>query len=310
MAGNLFILNFNLKKLIKKFLLLLFLLFFFDRAIGIVVQKQFLKVNRGNYGKINESLNTKAEIIIFGSSRAENHYNSEIISKQTNMTCMNTGIGGQSIYFNYALLASILQNNHPKLIILDIAPNVITDSLSYQKLDFFNPYYGRNNYFNEILELSPNYSEYKFLSYTYRYNSTIYYIFMSDIFGSDKMKNGFQPLNGQLDSSTFTPFNLNYNEKFDIMKKKYLNKFIALALKNKIKIICAISPTYKKFDTNNRIINQVKDILSKYKLKLYDYSDSPLFYNHPQFFYNQLHLNKKGSDKFTFEISRLINNVQ
>lgn len=306
MEGNLFISNSDILKVIKHFLLLLLILFLFDRAIGVILKQQFSKITYGTYGKINTSLNTNAEILIFGSSRAENHYNPEIISEQTRMTCRNTGLGGQSIFYYYTLLASILNRFTPKLIILDISPNVIVDFESYTKLNLFNPYYNWNNYFDEILELSPNYESFKFLLFTYRYNSTIFDIIRSDIFSFNQMHNGYQPLYGQLNRKTFTPFYLKDYEKFDSVSKIYFNKFIDLVLKHKIKLLCTISPTYEKFDKNNRITNQVKNILLKYKLKLYDFSDSPLFYNSPQYFYNQLHLNEKGSDIYTLQIIKLI----
>ena len=224
------------------------------------------------------------------------------------MTCLNTGVGGESIFFNYALLASILKSYNPKLVILDISPNVITDPEKYTKLDLFNPYYGWDNSFKEILELSPNFESFKFLSYIYRYNSTIFDIINSDIFNFTEMHKGFTPFYGQLDRKTYTPYYLEDNEKFDSVTNIYLNKFIDLVLKHNVKLLCIISPTYEKFDKNNRITNQVKNISLKYKLRLYDFSDSPLFYNRPQYFYNQLHLNYKGANLYTLQIVKLINN--
>jgi len=69
-----------------------------------------------------------------------------------------------------------------------------------------------------------------------------------------------------------------------------------------------VSPTYEKFDADNRIIGEMESMVKSKGLNFYDYSDYWEFYKKPQYFKDQLHLNAVGARAFSMSIAKEINN--
>ncbi len=76
--------------------------------------------NSGDSQRTNLICNIVTDpIIILGSSRAENHYNSNIIADTLGMSCYNCGMSGNGILLNYGFYAMIMERYRPKFIIYD-----------------------------------------------------------------------------------------------------------------------------------------------------------------------------------------------
>ncbi|MET2984895.1 hypothetical protein [Aureibaculum conchae] len=294
------------KSFLKYLLTFIIIIFFIDYGCGILMEKEFKKINFSDYGTINKNLKVNAEVVVLGSSRAQHHYNPHELSKILDNSCYNLGLGGNGVFYNYAILKEIIKNTPPKAVVLDLSPNVIIDEKSYTKLNLFLPYYSNNDAFKEIIELNPKFSKLELISNLYIYNSTIYHILRS-INKIDSIDNelGYKPLEGIIDVNNFAPYHLE-NEKMGDNKTKYLLKIIALCKENKIKLVSVISPTYLKFDRSNTIINKLDSILKTNDVKLYDFSDYPEFYKKQIFFKDQLHLNKEGANLFSKSIAKVI----
>jgi len=305
MAGSSFISNFKLKRKIKHSLIFLLLFFVADFAIGLLMKRIIPEVKFGTYGKINKSLNAKEQILIFGSSRAADHYDPTIISRETSMSCYNTGMGGYGLFYNYAIFNELVKNHKPDVVIIDLSPNVIVDPQSYDKLNVFMPYYFYYPTFKEIIQLDPSFSTVKTFLKTDVYNSTLYDIVRGAISGK-KTGNGYKGLKDQIDTSIYQPMYLSPDETFNKLKKDYLIKFIDIAVQHDIRLICIISPTYEKFDTDNTIIDEIKKITKARGIEFYDYSDFDKLYKKPEYFKNQLHMNERGVEIFDTEISQNI----
>lgn len=297
-----------MKSLLIKYIVLFFgIILIIDVLGGIFFKRNFHNITFGFYGKINNSLKSDSDLIILGSSRAMHHYNPEILSKTMNLSCYNSGFGGYGLFLNYAVLSERIKIKIPKVVILDLSPNtMIIGENSYSKLDKLLPYYDKYPSFNEIVQLNSKFSKLEVLSNLYIHNSTLY-DFIKNQLNDSKNKNAFDPLNGQLNKKYFKPFFLQDVEYFDKNKILYLNKIINLCKKNNIKLIGVVSPTYLKFDRNNRIINELKSIFHNENLVFFDYSNYSKLYQDPKYFIDQLHMNELGAEKFSEELANKIN---
>jgi len=285
----------------KHIILFLVLIFAIDFFSGILFSKKFNDVKFGDYGVINKSLNFDAEILILGSSRAVHHYNSNIFSTNLKKACYNAGFGGQGLFLNYALLKESIERHPPKVVILDVAPNILDDKESYSKLNLLLPYYKKYPSFKEIIQLNPKFSKLELVSNLYIYNSILYDVTRNFLLKEKESNFGFEPLEGMLNQNNFKPFHLE-NDEIDSNKIIYLNKIIDLCKFNNIRLIGVVSPTYLKFDKKNRIINRLKFIFNENKMKFYDYSAYSKLYQKNEFFKDQLHLNKIGADIFSRDL--------
>jgi len=287
-----------------KFIILFFgLIIAINLVGGFILKKKFQNITSGFYGKINESIKSDSEIFILGSSRAKHHYNPLIISSSTGFTTYNTGLGGYGLFLNYAILNERIKNNKPKIVILDLSPNtMIKGANSYSKLDKLLPYYENYSSFKEVIHLNSEFSKLEILSSLYIYNSTFYELAIT-FFKKDKIDNGFIALNGKIDRRKFNSIELENYENFDNNKINYLNKIIDLCINNKILLFGIVSPTYLKFDKNNRIIDEFKLIFHKKgNYNFYDYSNYSKLYKKEKYFKDQLHMNNFGADLFSKEI--------
>lgn len=307
MVVNLSTSSSDMKRSIKYLIVFVVLFFAIDFSIGLIMNRVFPGITYGTYGKVNKSLETDQEVLIFGSSRAEHHYNPEIITRETGLSCYNTGLGGYGLFYNYALLNEIVNEYKPKVVILDLSPNVIVDPKTYVKLNTFTPYYSNYSSFNEIIQLDPEFSKFKTFFKTYVYNSTLYDYVRGKITG-EISENGYKGLQPEMNTTAYNRMILSDHEIFDTTKKEYLAKFIDTALEHNVRLICMVSPTYEKYDINNRIIHEMEELIVSKGVEFYDFSDYEKLYQKPQFFKDQLHVNTKGVEIFNREVSNLIVN--
>lgn len=114
------------------------------------------------------------ELLIFGSSRAAQHYVASLIADTLGMRGYNCGQSGNGIIYVYGRLQTVLARYTPKYIIVDLFGGYdleVCDNTRF--LDFLKPDYGHNDsvdaIFREIDPLSPL----KMQLQSYRYNSTI-----------------------------------------------------------------------------------------------------------------------------------------
>ena len=122
---------------------------------------------------------TNADILIFGSSRAFNHYRPDVFESRLKQTCYNSGSPGQFLLYDYATLKAILKRYTPKLIILDLMPESLAvedlSSNTYDRLSFLLPYYKQHREMRPVLDLkSPN-EKLKLFSSIYPFNSSLIY---------------------------------------------------------------------------------------------------------------------------------------
>lgn len=274
-----------------------------DISVGVILKSNFKKIEFGTYGTINSSLKESADILILGSSRALHHYDSNVISTKTGISCYNTGLGGYGIFYNYAILSETIKKKSPRIVILDLSPNVIVDDQSYNKLNTLLPYYKSHNSFKEIIELDSKFSKLELVSSMYRYNSILYDLIRDNFVNKTNINNGFIPLLEVMNVNGFKASSLEMKE-IDPNKLRYLEKIIDLCSNNGIKLIGVISPTYLKYDLQNTIIQDLQKIFVSKDLEFYDYSDFSDLYKKPQYFKDQLHLNNVGAKIFTNDLSR------
>lgn len=95
-----------------------------DKASGLVLRKLYFNQSAGQDFSLNYALSKcNADVVIFGNSRAQHHYDSRIISAGLKMSCYNAGLdGGHSIILPDAEIKVLTERYTPKIIILEFSP--------------------------------------------------------------------------------------------------------------------------------------------------------------------------------------------
>ncbi len=294
-----------MKKRIVQFVLFVLLLFFADRIIGLALKMFYVKTNFIEIAKTRYSLNsTSQDVLIFGSSRAQHHYIPDIIAQKTGLSCYNCGLGGQGLTFSYIQIHETLERYKPKLIILDLSPNLFFDPFSDQKLKIFLPYYSKDTLIRNTLTKGSPFETYKFLSAIYPYNSTIYNILIAILNNHKFNTSGYVPLSGTLDTTALTQYTHNNTQiQLPIKDARIILKIIAECKINKVNLMFIVSPAYRKSELDYQIIKQLATLSASNDIPFVDFSEIDIIRYHKEFFRDNLHLNNTGAIIFSNEIA-------
>jgi hypothetical protein len=85
-------------------IILFLILLAFDRVGGAILRHYYFSQTSGSWYRTTYSIDsTRADILVFGSSRANHHYVPEVFEDSLNMSFYNTGQDGNLILNNYAI---------------------------------------------------------------------------------------------------------------------------------------------------------------------------------------------------------------
>ena len=248
-------------KYLKNIFFAIILIVFTDFILGNIISYYYFNVKSGMIYDSNQSFTkTESDILIFGSSRASRHYNPKIIENETNMTCYNTGRDGYFIFYQTALLRSILNRYIPKKIILDFSDNLSYDKNDLDRISALMPYYENNKEIGYIIRLKSNFEFLKLYSRLYRYNSMLTTIIKGNLYDKKiDTPNGFKPLYGQLDNKIIYSENITQASlKIDEDKLFILEDFFRLTKENDIELLVVHSPVYEISTTNAESLKLIK----------------------------------------------------
>jgi hypothetical protein len=303
-----------MKSKIFRLLIFIFIVFISDRIIGIILNNLYNLTNDYSISKLRYTLDsTNQDVLIFGSSRAMNQFDPGVIEKNLNMSTYNCGLAGQGLQLSWVQLIETLKRYKPKLVVVDISPNILLDPSSEEKLKVLLPYYKRDTAIYNLVTSYKFFEKIKLISTIYPYNSNIASIIRGCFKLNSDSLDGFVPIFRQLDTSDLhKKLDLEYisseipNEKF-----YYFEQMISLCNRENIKMIAIVSPFYKMNKNMEAMVRQIKENCYRFdNLIFLDYSRYLEITDRIDFFYDNLHLNYQGakfySDVFSKKLKTLL----
>lgn len=287
------------------------IVFILDLTIGKTLKYFYYKQESGSQYRTTYSIEkTTADVLIFGSSRANHHYYPELFEDSLKMSYYNVGRDGNFIFYHYAVLKGILARHKPKIIILDFVKNEFKkNNESYERLSCLLPYYNSHPEMRSTIELKGPNEKVKLLSEIYPYNSSVITIAVGNSKSNKKRKSdykGYVALN-----SSFKGSELNNDDKqdyeIDSVKINYFKSFIGECINSKIKILIVCSPYYYKSNYEDNSIVTAKRIAKSNNVRFYDFSKDSVFLGKNNLFADKNHLNDFGAQKFTKTLLDRIN---
>jgi hypothetical protein len=290
-----------IKKLILNIGLVVIVVFILDFAIGKTLRHFYFKENSGLHYRTTYSLEqTQADVLVFGASRANRHYATEIFEDSLKMSFYNTGRDANGIFYQTAVLKSILKRYNPKIIILDIPGSFDYDRKIYDNLSSLLPYYKTHEEIRNELKLRGPYERIKLLSQTYPFNSQALTIAMGEM-ESNKKRNpdikGYMPLQTTAPPQMMV-FTTTKSYAVDSNKVKSLREFITLAKASGAKVYVIYSPWYWKIARNQDAEISAK-VCTEENVPFWDYSMDTFYLSRQDLFYDNTHLNETGAQLFS-----------
>jgi hypothetical protein len=248
---------------------------------------------------------TKADVVVFGSSRAVNHYKPEIFEDRLNLSFYNAGrYGEESSLYHYGVLKGMIKRYTPKIVILDLMEGELGNSLySYDRLASLTPYYNKHPEMRSVIELRSNNEKVKMLSGIYPFNSLLLSILSGTLDKKGKKNKdtkGYLPFPAStIISKPLLTRNNTMEYKLDSIRIKILASFINDCIRKKIKLYIVCSPYYEKASGSDFSIKYIKLMAAKYGVPFLDFSHESYFLKSPKLFGNSLHLNDSGAQLFS-----------
>jgi len=296
-----------MKKFLLRLVVILCLLVISDFFFGGIMGYVSSRVDCGTTGRANYICNkVNDDILIFGSSRAEHHYNSSMISDSLGLSCYNCGERGSGVVLNYGRMLMLLQRHTPKLIVYDI--NADYDLLGHDSqsdLGSLKRYYDRDGIDSLFWKVDPT-SKYKMISGFYRYNTTFlidmaFYVLHTSRSGEGV--NGFRPLDVSFDEMKVKrDVNLLYDDlvgkEYDSIKWYYMQAFLKKT--KDVKCVFVVSPVW--YGQNAEVLKDLRDKCDELDILFLDYSNDPKYVHNNEYFQDGTHLNHVGANEFTNDL--------
>ena len=131
-----------MKKYLAKLFIGVVIVVVLDIALGSIMRHYYFSVDSGLFQRTTFAMEeTTADILIFGASRANHHYNTKIIEDRTGTSVYNTGRNGNYIFYQMGILKAVLERYTPKHIVLDFTGTFKFDQQDYDKISSLLPYY-------------------------------------------------------------------------------------------------------------------------------------------------------------------------
>jgi hypothetical protein len=293
--------NNNSMKTIQRILIFTILIVAFDFLIGSSLEYLYFKQKVGLYARTTYGLEkTTAELLIFGSSSANHHYNPSIFEETLNLTAYNEGRDGIEILYHTAMLKGILRRYTPKIIILNLTPKELLTDQNYDRLSALLPYHRKFPEMNEIISLRSRFEDLKLLSKIYPYNSTFLTILngLHSLTGTKIQDKGYVPLYGNIGTNNF------YGEDYldaplDTIRVKALVDFIDLCKARKISLYLVFSPVIGFNNQETKTVVEAKRISKKKDILCFDFINDSRFNGQVSLFKDYGHMNHDGATIFS-----------
>lgn len=290
-----------------KLVLLFMLVSILDYSIGNILRYFYFKQESGEQYRTTYSIEkTNADLLIFGSSRANHHYDPNVFENRLNLSYYNVGRDGNGILYHSAILKAILKRYKPKVIVLDLnAEEFRKNQESYERLSSLLPYYKKHEEIHSIIEYKSKFEKFKLISNIYPFNSSLLTIAIGNTEYNKKRRSdikGFVPLKKIWNKSIeYSKDSIVY--KTDNIKICEYQNFIKKCIKSKVKLYIVVSPIFRKFAHTEYSIKIGQEIAKKYNIRFLNFTNETVFLNNSKLFEDPWHLNEKGAEIFSSKLS-------
>ena len=241
------------------------------------------------------------DILILGSSVSLNSLMPSVIEDSLGMSCFNGGANGQHTPFIHTLLDCVLKRHSPKVIIFGIQLSSLTEDGIGRRFNILAPYYKTGYHFlDSCFESGDKSSKLLLKSNLIRYNTIWWRILLYHFMSSD-VKNEKGYVAKGIPPYPPTMIESDYSKGFDIsdVMQKDLEQMFSMCKQRNIKTILYFPPQYCKMISAEKLTAIVDNICKKYDVTFIDDSQDEYFLQHPEYFYDNSHLNDEGAHVYT-----------
>lgn len=271
----------------------------FGGLFSLYINKLGLKGDYENSENIFR--NYHSDIVILGSSVALNSINPTTLHDSLGVDAISGGANGQAFPFYLTSLKAVIAQHKPKTVILGMLPSNLSDTGIGSRYNYLAPYYGLG--FSDIDENLDNaYGQTLMKSNFYRLNNIWFRILLYNFMTSGVQgENGFVgkpvrdifPEMRHVDASDTHPMTTERREQ--------LTEFLKICKDNNIRLMVLFTPTLCDVPDGfvNPVVTETAELCLQFGAEFYDDSKFMPLSADNTMFYDNNHLNLRGSDIYT-----------
>lgn len=278
-----------------------------DLAIGSLFDNYMKRHGlRGDYVAIDHVLrNNNSDILVIGSSVALTDINTKTMEDSLGIKTYNGGGNGQYFPFFITMLKSAVSVDKPKHVILCVTPSAFVNQGLGPRYNIFAPYYGLRiaDIDENINEMHRHNRQLMHLS-SYKLNQIWFRIFLYNFLTPE-----INDENGHIVKNLppiFPRKNKEATGLFNNERKKQFVDFMNICRDNGIELTIVFAPLYTDFEHDDGpgllITDEVRELAKQYGFEVYDDIRMRPFATDSTLFYDNDHLNIKGSQIYTDSI--------
>lgn len=253
-----------------------------------------------------------ADIVVFGSSRGARSVIAQQLTDSLNISAYNLAFPGSDITFHEFILEELLNikgNKKPKLAIL-----VVDDSDELKKskslkfrLDRMYPLVKYREIRKKLVKLKVKKPVINELIILHQLNKSNFLFKQRKFTKNDSiMPCGSMPISSQKKTfdKKFGKEAYKYSRDEELIQKiNSIRSFIQLCKRNKIELIIAIPPNFRKITIGFK--ERMEDMLNGYGV-VWAYDETRSEYSNPDYFFDNAHLQKTGSIIYTADLAEYL----
>jgi hypothetical protein len=289
--------------LLKLFLLFLAVILL-DRAIGSVLRHFYFRQVSGMAYRTTYSIDsTEAELLVFGSSRANHHYHPDVFTAGLPYTYYNVGRDGSYNLYHYAVLRSVLKRYKPRAILLEFGREEFRETpVGYERLSVLLPYYAPHPEIREIVHMRSNTERLKLTaSAIYPFNSSMFSIAIGNAEINKKRRGDYmgyvaldkqwpKPLQDEAPAAAYEMDSLSVWAYESFLKD-------CKAAGTQVFVLC--SPYFTRGTQADASMQLGKEIAARHDVPFLDFSRDAYFLERRELFSDVLHLNDEGAKQYS-----------
>lgn len=267
-------------------------IFLGDRLLAFLAT-QVVRHSRNQFVRMYEG-KLPAKILFLGDSRIDRNIDIQKANQLTGKLCLQLGLGGNSVLISEVLLKDFVQRyGKPEVVVIELSHTTANpDSMGEMRV--FS--YCSINITALAKRIDPTYARFESVFKILRFNDPAFWRLSMEAF----MAPASRLLDNTIPQEIQNRWKDGHQIKFPIFKKnmKALGRICNYAAMNDITIRFVIGPSWREFKNGISNYEQWKSELQKAvgQYIIHDYTE--LFFDHSEYFDDEMHLNVHGADHF------------
>lgn len=273
--------------------LFLLVVFLGDRLVALSAEKM-VRHSKNQFVKMYEG-KARADIVFLGNSRVDRNISFEKVEEMTGKRCLNLGLGGNHMLISEALLKDYVERyGNPQLVIIELSHSTVKP-VDMGEMGIFT--YCSTNMSALARSINPTYFACERVFHSLQFNTQTFWRLSAEVFSQPSSR----LLNNTIPPPILAHWKNGAHDELPLIEEnaKALRRICDYANSRNLRIRLVIGPLWKEY--RNRITNfeAWKSMLQNAAGAdpVYDYSE--LFFDHEDYFNDEMHLNATGANCFT-----------